>query len=260
MKVKSSGLKVSLAILLLSVLLSVLFHFCSWSKCTQNLRDYIVMLSVGASSSALVTLLIYLTEYKEAKVTTLENYWVTISHVLEEFGKLEYYHSGISLSLMDQAKLKLMLSQNKRDADNYLNKLNKVMDGYILLSKISYKEAENAIGHIGYFTGKKTWLKLYKDIHKPIRDKLNHVREEVYHFELYRSGEVNNIPVLLDKLYGLQEILFKKAIKGSFVCVYNNFYDEMSKVLEDFRASIYNCNADYQEPLCRYSYTKPCKN
>lgn len=317
MKEKSCGLRSSIIILLVSVFISALFHFCSWSWCTL---DYLVMLSVGASSSALVTLLIYLSEYKVAKVTTLENYWFTVSHVLDEFRKLEHYYFDIPLSLlkdyfaeqshiffvdsligqlpegtpipndeffqyrhdalerwceviepnfqkckplMDEAKFKLMLSQTiERDADNYLKKLNKVIDEYILLSKISYKEAENAIGHIGYFTGKKPWEKLYRNIHKPIREGLKQVRQEAYHFGLYRSGEVNNIPVMLDKLSKLQKHFFKEVgVKnGSSVCVYNYFYDDMSNKLEDFRASIYNCEPVYQEPLCRYSFYKPSNN
>ena len=136
----------------------------------------------------------------------------------------------------------IIIQEVERAAKTYLEKLHKVIDRYISLSETSSGEVENAIGRIEYFTGKRQRKKLLQTIHEPIRDILEKVQLGANHFNLYRSGESNNIPVVLDTLMELQKLFFVDEVneKSKALCIYRSFYDDMNEQLEKFRASIYN--------------------
>ena len=75
MKEKCYGIRTSIIIMILGIFLSSIFQFCNFVCLSKKFTDYLVMLFGGAAASALVTLIIYLSEYISIKTATLENYW-----------------------------------------------------------------------------------------------------------------------------------------------------------------------------------------
>lgn len=133
------------------------------------------------------------------------------------------------------------------ERERVLEKLEKVIDQYLNLNNYSFLEMNNLLGDVQFFTGKKPYLKLHKDIYEPLRNMYNELKEYVcYHFELYRNGEANRPDVLLSILLEHQEKLFRVEKKCEEDCewhiIYSEFCDKMDDKIEEFRAkTIYQC-------------------
>ena len=136
------------------------------------------------------------------------------------------------------------------ERERILEKLNKIIDQYLNLNNYSFLEFNNLLGDVQFFTGKKQYLKLYKNIYEPLRNMYNELKELVcYHFELYKNGEANRLDVLLSILFENQNKLFriekKQEKDGEWKIIYANFCDEMDDKIEEFRAkTIYQCDEE----------------
>ena len=144
-------------------------------------------------------------------------------------------------------------SQSDKQFEEILEKIDDVMDSYMMLAKEKYSEIEKVSGDICFFLdfGKRKWKQIYEKIHNPIREMLRTVRVESYHIKLYRNGE-KNFAVALKKMLDLQESFMK--LEGSSsngyngIIVYADFYDKMDRELENFRAKvIYKQELEYKE-------------
>ncbi|ODR36230.1 hypothetical protein [Eisenbergiella tayi] len=154
---------------------------------------------------------------------------------------------------------KLLIESVNRSAIEHLNNLEKIISDYCSISEISYAELEKEIGNIEFISGKKSWKKVYIDIHQPMKDELNKIKNISYHFKLYLNKESNNIPVVFHFLDEIQNTLFNIEIHDNETMtsklVYNYFYDRMDRILEDFRSNIYNSTPEYKQRQCVYCTT-----
>ncbi len=73
MKEKTYGLRTSLVLLVVSVILTGIFQF-EILDVNENTKGFFVTVFGGAVSSALVTFLIYLFEYRRIRTKTLKEY------------------------------------------------------------------------------------------------------------------------------------------------------------------------------------------
>ena len=102
MKEKFYGIRTSIIIMILGIFLSSIFQFCNFVCLSKKFTDYLVMLFGGAAASALVTLIIYLSEYISIKTATLENYWHIQYSLLNNFLKIKYYDFHIPKELLQK--------------------------------------------------------------------------------------------------------------------------------------------------------------
>ena len=305
MKEKTYGLRTSLVLLVVSVILTGIFQF-EILNVNENTKVFFVTVFGGAVSSALVTFLIYLFEYRAVKTKILEEYWQLQLNLINKFLALKYFYPPVPVNLIirrfeeiqhnkvvDENRIRIQdwkkfselddfkyhtkareewvqylmkkdvqgdaklygmyASQSDKQFEEILEKIDDVMDSYMMLAKEKYSEIEKVSGDICFFLdfGKRKWKKKKKKIHNPIREMLRTVRVESYHIKLYRNGE-KNFAVALKKMLDLQESFMKLECSSSNgyngIIVYADFYDKMDRELESFRAKvIYKQEPEYKE-------------
>lgn len=305
MKEKTYGLRTSLVLLVVSVILTGIFQF-EILNVNENTKVFFVTVFGGAVSSALVTFLIYLFEYRAVKTKILEEYWQLQLNLINKFLALKYFYPPVPVNLIirrfeeiqhnkvvDENRIRIQdwkkfselddfkyhtkareewiqylmkedvqgdanlyemyASQSDKQFEEILEKIDDVMDSYMMLAKEKYSEIEKVSGDICFFLdfGKRKWKQIYEKIHNPIREMLRTVRVESYHIKLYRNGE-KNFAVALKKMLDLQESFMKLECSSSNgyngIIVYADFYDKMDRELENFRAKvIYKQEPEYKE-------------
>ena len=305
MKEKTYGLRTSLVLLVVSVILTGIFQF-EILNVNENTKVFFVTVFGGAVSSALVTFLIYLFEYRAVKIKILEEYWQLQLNLINKFLALKYFYPPVPVNLIirrfeeiqhnkvvDENRIRIQdwkkfselddfkyhtkareewvqylmkkdvqgdaklygmyASQSDKQFEEILEKIDDVMDSYMMLAKEKYSEIEKVSGDICFFLdfGKRKWKQIYEKIHNPIREMLRTVRVESYHIKLYRNGE-KNFAVALKKMLDLQESFMKLECSSSNgyngIIVYADFYDKMDRELENFRAKvIYKQEPEYKE-------------
>ncbi len=305
MKEKTYGLRTSLVLLVVSVILTGIFQF-EILNVNENTKVFFVTVFGGAVSSALVTFLIYLFEYRAVKTKILEEYWQLQLNLINKFLALKYFYPPVPVNLIirrfeeiqhnkvvDENRIRIQdwkkfselddfkyhtkareewvqylmkkdvqgdaklygmyASQSDKQFEEILEKIDDVMDSYMMLAKEKYSEIEKVSGDICFFLdfGKRKWKQIYEKIHNPIREMLRTVRVESYHIKLYRNGE-KNFAVALKKMLDLQESFMKLECSSSNgyngIIVYADFYDKMDRELESFRAKvIYKQEPEYKE-------------
>ena len=305
MKEKTYGLRTSLVLLVVSVILTGIFQF-EILNVNENTKVFFVTVFGGAVSSALVTFLIYLFEYRAVKTKILKEYWQLQLNLINKFLALKYFYPPVPVNLIirrfeeiqhnkvvDENRIRIQdwkkfselddfkyhtkareewvqylmkkdvqgdaklygmyASQSDKQFEEILEKIDDVMDSYMMLAKEKYSEIEKVSGDICFFLdfGKRKRIQIYEKIHNPIREMLRTVRVESYHIKLYRNGE-KNFAVALKKMLDLQESFMKLECSSSNgyngIIVYADFYDKMDRELENFRAKvIYKQEPEYKE-------------
>ena len=308
MKEKTYGLRTSLVLLVVSVILTGIFQF-EILNVNENTKVFFVTVFGGAVSSALVTFLIYLFEYRAVKTKILEEYWQLQLNLINKFLALKYFYPPVPVNLIirrfeeiqhnkvvDENRIRIQdwkkfselddfkyhtkareewvqylmkkdvqgdaklygmyASQSDKQFEEILEKIDDVMDSYMMLAKEKYSEIEKVSGDICFFLdfGKRKWKQIYEKIHNPIREMLRTVRVESYHIKLYRNG-AKNFAVALKKMLEIQESFTKleRSSNNGYngIIVYADFYDRMDRELENFRAKvIYKQEPEYKERTC----------
>ena len=308
MKEKTYGLRTSLVLLVVSVILTGIFQF-EILNVNENTKVFFVTVFGGAVSSALVTFLIYLFEYRAVKTKILEEYWQLQLNLINKFLALKYFYPPVPVNLIirrfeeiqhnkvvDENRIRIQdwkkfselddfkyhtkareewvqylmkkdvqgdaklygmyASQSDKQFEEILEKIDDVMDSYMMLAKEKYSEIEKVSGDICFFLdfGKRKWKQIYEKIHNPIREMLRTVRVESFHIKLYRNG-AKNFAVALKKMLEIQESFTKleRSSNNGYngIIVYADFYDRMDRELENFRAKvIYKQEPEYKERTC----------
>lgn len=314
MKEKCHSLRISITIMVVGIITSAIFQFVNLGL-LPIVQNYLVMLLGGGAASALVTTIIYSTEYRVVKTTTLENYWNEQLKIVNSFLRIDYFSFEIPIDLAQRYYFerrhnknveenlallkplqeipctdefrykytaqdewcKLLLDDYKElkvgvSDEEFHNELIKIveqrwremnikiegiLDQYIKLSEISYSVIENILGQILFFTDiicRKKCDYIYNEIHNPIRQKLNQIKDKAYHFKLYKQGK-GNFCVVLEVLKDLQEDIFVKDVNDNdnytAINVYAEYHYLMGCKLEDLRANIiYGVEPKYQDKIC----------
>lgn len=135
--------------------------------------------------------------------------------------------------------------------NEYLDTLIHAIEGYISIAQTDWNELNKLFGVIEFLTGKRQYEKLYQNIYEPLWQKRRVVEAQVYpHFLPYKNGENKNRGVILLKLLELQSQFFTVESDKSGTHIYNDFWTNMERKIEDFRVSIYKRESpDYPERL-----------
>lgn len=307
MKEKCLSLRISIIIMMVGILTSAIFQFVNFGL-LPIVQNYLVMLLGGGAASALVTTIIYSTEYRVAKTMTLENYWNEQLKIVNSFLRIDYFLFEIPINLMqsyysewrhnknveknlsllkpgeeipctddfcykytaqnewckllsdDYKELKVEVSDEEVVEQRWSEmkmEIERVLDQYIKFSEVSYSVIENILGQILFFTDiiyRKKCDYIYNEIHNPIRQKLNQIKNKVNYFKLYKQGN-GDFRVVLKLLKDLQEDIFVEEINDNddytTIKVYAEYHYLMDCKLEDFRANIiYGDEPEYQDKIC----------
>lgn len=175
-------------------------------------------LCIGVIGSALVTLIIYITEYWVERKKALENYYLEAIKILKDFEKIEYVEissksrqltnyligdkkeelencdietliqnydknnlfSGYPVELTKEQKLNLI----RKDIIDFKNEIIQVMESYMEFSKVSFHYIEIAYGSLSFFF-ERIRMKIFKKflkikIYNNIHIQLKNIIEEIY--------------------------------------------------------------------------------
>lgn len=162
---------------------------------------------------------------------------------------LEYYKKEINNMSEDNIKAYIdSIIENERK--DILKNLEKVIDQYLNLNNYSFYEFNNLLGDVSFFTGRKQYLKIYKDIYEPLSNMYEDLQTDIcYHLQLYRKSETNRLDIILTIILENQSKLFRTEKKKEKECewniIYADFCDNMDDKIEEFRANtIYKCEEE----------------
>lgn len=134
-----------------------------------------------------------------------------------------------------------------------------LIDQYIELSTLNYKNVENAYGEIDFFINNNYRKLIYNQIHIVQRNMLKEIKNLSFHFKLYKSGHGGNKAVMIDYIVRLQNKIFEADTREDHglntILIYNKYFNVMDKTLEEFRAHIYGKNPEYNDRLLTLSFS-----
>lgn len=151
---------------------------------------------------------------------------------------------------------KLLVDEVVRRANDYRTLMDRAIDSYIdLWDGISYTLMDRIYAQIAFFTGVAPQNRIMKDIHYPMHAKLKAMQDTVDgRFGKYKGGKDNHRAHVLTALTEVQNQIFTTEIRedkdGKATVVYNDFYTDMEKKLEDLRARATGTDPEYRERFC----------
>lgn len=152
-----------------------------------------------------------------------------------------------------------LIKQLDFKTNEIITQMEEIINIYIECSKISVSKLNQYLGDIDFFSGRKEYTKIHKDLYQPIYDILNEIREQTYHMQLYNDGKGNQI-VVLEKIIELQSKIFKleevDRDNVTYVNIYNKFDDKMQLNSENFRAKIYDVKPEEVKTYIQGYYLK----
>lgn len=145
----------------------------------------------------------------------------------------------------------ILINLRDSQAAAYMDALNQAIDKYISIAETDWNEFNKLFGVVEFFTGKRYYEKMYHNLYEPLYQKRQSIKKQVYpHFWTYKNGENKNKGVILIKLMELQSQFFTVESNQMGTHIYNDFWTDMEKKIEDFRISIYKKGSpDYPDRL-----------
>lgn len=174
--------------------------------------------------------------------------------IIDYYDKNNYW-DNYSENISTEGKSQIIIEQIEKDCAN----IGKALDSYLEFENLSYEKVENAFGRISFLFDKsekhpdnekyfRVWI--YRNLHDKLRNMINTIRLENYHFKLYKEGDNKNLFVVTQKIDELNKQLFEIVNdtddNSDVTKVYAKFYNDMNSTLEKFRARIYDCQPQKQ--------------
>lgn len=214
--------------------------------------------------------------FRSAKYITQINFRQSLAITDDEPLKelMKYYEELNFWSENDNAfsenkKEEIILTEVEKDCEQ----INLAMNSYLEMEGIRYSNVEKAYGRIDFLfdlskifpNSKKNYRSwIYYNLHKKIRDMVDIIESENYHFKLYKEKRADNLNIVVEKIQKLNEKLFEKEIEtnGNYetINVYPKFLVEEINRLEHFRSRIYKCKEEKEEKYVIYSTKRKCKS
>lgn len=278
MKEKVYGLRTSLIITILSLCAALIIKI---GLKQTDITDFMYDIMMGVFSGSVLTVLIYMTEYRAIKKNYLENYYIKSIESLGKIGRLKYFDFSDENNLLleykreyeenkscgtnkNDAKLALIeywerFEGKRDDLENYLirkvdkvkNEIEDVIKSYIELSKFKYRDTEDAYSNLYFFVNQKPRIKIYNEIHDVQRKLLKNIKEVSAKLEFYRNTKGYNLLIVVDYLEKIQNKLFYTEIKYNSSLrtevIHKKYCEEMEQTIENFRAGIYKVEPQIME-------------
>lgn len=113
------------------------------------------------------------------------------------------------------------------------------MRSCIQAGEVSLQELDNCYGKIAFLVDvKKTRRNKIFAIYEDIRNCVNSIRQENYHFTLYLNGEADNLPVIVNKLKTIDSMLYVAKEDDTWAYTMAQFADDLRDKLEEMRSRI----------------------
>ena len=144
--------------------------------------------------------------YRDGKKKKLKKIYTQKSQKIsyDEKNKLkqfiwEHLDNNTRLSLNEYDKKEIYLdSEYNKIMNGYYDKINKVMEQYVKISALTYKNVETAYAHIDFLLLNDSIRErlIYKQIHDKQREMLKFIRKKSEHFK--NNEKYNNLPAMVN--------------------------------------------------------------
>ena len=162
---------------------------------------------------------------------------------------LSWFEENCVMSFAEEDDINNTLNWFYDDKIEYFRReYQRAIDSYYAASQIDIGPLSNAYGGLDFFRNKSIRDPAYNDIYQKIREVINLLRKEAYHFERLKDNS-GKFSVCADKAHQICHYMFKEdvSIVGGFSekIVYHSTVDEITDSLEKFRCAIYK-NENYK--------------
>ncbi len=114
------------------------------------------------------------------------------------------------LNVTQQEKDEIIRNSLKDKMCKYEKKINYVMEQYIKIANTSYEASENAYVKMYFFKGNKFRKNIYNQIHKPLRELLNKIKDRAYNnFKPHLEKNGCNLCMMIQFINELQKEIFE---------------------------------------------------
>lgn len=156
---------------------------------------------------------------------------------------LSWFEENIVMSFNENDDVDAILNWFYEDKIEYFRReYQRAIDSYATASKIDIGPLSNAYGGLDFFRNSTIRNNAYCDIYQKIREVVNLLIKETYHFDLLAQKH-GRFSVCADKAYQICQHVFREENKtvGGFAekVVYQGLFDEIADSLEKFRCEIY---------------------
>lgn len=152
--------------------------------------------------------------------------------------------------LNNKEKEELLNSDYNYEIKSIIKTVKERSKEYLNIKNISLDNLNNLIGDLEFFTGKKEFKNIMRNIYSPIKDIYNSIKIDVCpHLRSSRNNKnIGNIDYSFETITSFQSKLFAKEAKEdkytSCIIYYDTFVDDMLEKLELLRAYMYHVKPD----------------
>lgn len=134
----------------------------------------------------------------------------------------------------------ILINEIERESSVILKNLNKAIDSYIKIVQNGWSELDRVLGSIWFFSGKAQYNKIHSSIYSPIREMIISIKCNQYGlFSLFKEDNLQYAGIAVRMILDLQKKIFTEEISGGFLNVYEDFFLNLDRNIEDFRITIY---------------------
>ena len=245
----------SIIVSLITILISAILNFAIEET---DVSIFIVNILMNIFAGTVVLIVTSLFDYFIQKRDLFENIYLEANKLFTLFNEIKYFDDIVEnfenyiegneilqkLSIKEKNKIynKYLSRENKKNKEKIL----KVMDTYIKISQYDCNNFWNLYKEIDFICDYNKYREfLYYNFFNYINDKINQIKEQTYHFLLYKESKVGNYIVNSQKIQELQKNIFyieekkleqelesKKIYKDyPLYTVQTNFKNETNRVI-----------------------------
>lgn len=208
----------SIIVSLITILISAILNFAIEET---DVSIFIVNILMNIFAGTVVLIVTSMFDYFIQKRDLFENIYLEANKLFTLFNEIKYFDDIVEnfenyiegneilqkLSIKEKNKIynKYLSRENKKNKEKIL----KVMDTYIKISQYDCNNFWNLYKEIDFiFDYNKNREFLYYNFFNYINDKINLIKEQTYHFFLYKESKVGNYIVNSQKIKELQKNIF----------------------------------------------------
>lgn len=234
-----------------------------WNECISINHQFYKLIPIYSNTLEVNLLLDYFNEvYRNAVMARIPNFENEIKH--EAYDKLYEFFYNQNKNFIKEMNPKEKSDSIENCITQEYQKMSKIIETsinqYINLGNCSFKELDNLIGEMDFFTGDKLYdaffERIYSPLHKMYKDLYSNV---IYHCKIKEGDQIHTNNIMFHIILEHQNKIFKfieSDEENQRTCnIYNDFCDKMDDEIESFRADIiYHSEKKYNEHYPKESF------
>ena len=202
--------------IIVSIFILIITIYLNFHLKYSDIAQYISNILLNILSGLIVLIVTSLFDYFIKRRECLEEIMLQCQYLALEFDKIKYFEEKTVDGMLEANKKDSKISsEDEEDIKEYVEtenvkNLENIMDEYIKLSESNLNEFWNLYRDLDFLFDIKEKKKkeLWNEIFNYVSIKINRIREDTYHFKIYKESKHGNYYVNASKLLKLQEEIF----------------------------------------------------